>query len=115
MAVQFEHPQRVRGEPVVVVAIKHDMSVVVDAGAAEQLLDASPGQDVAARLVLELGRPVPADGALDVALAVGVGVDIDLDEHDVVIASVFGGPVERDKLVCHLYPPCKRPRRTTPT
>ena len=53
--------------------------------------------DVAAELVLELGLPVEADGAGDVAGVVGLGVDVDLDEADAGVAEVLLDPVGVDE------------------
>ena len=72
VAVQLEVPVGVRGEPVVVAAVEDDGVVVADAALGEQRLELLLVDEVAADLVLQVGRPVELDGALDVALVVGV-------------------------------------------
>ena len=56
--------------------------------------------DVAADAVGQLARPVPGDGARDVALVVGGGVDVDLDEADVRVVEMGlrPGGVDEDVL-----------------
>ncbi len=55
--------------------------------------------EVAADLVLEVGRPVELDGALDVALVVGRGVLVDLDEDDLRVVEVVLDPLGGDERV----------------
>ena len=49
--------------------------------------------DVAHERVAELGRPVPADGAGNVALIVGCRVDVDFDDADAGVGGVLRDPV----------------------
>ena len=60
-------------------------------------LKSSRDGDVAADAVGQLARPVPADGARDVALLVGGRVDVDLDEADVRVVEVRLRPVGVDE------------------
>ena len=60
-------------------------------------LKSSRDGDVAADPVGQLARPVPADGARDVALLVGGRVDVDLDEADVRVVQVRLRPVAVDE------------------
>src|SRR6266849_9243605 len=83
VAVKFQLPQGVGGEPVVVVAIKKDGGVVGNAGGAEKFFESGFVDQVATDIVLELGLPVPADRAGDVALVVGGGVHVDFDETEI--------------------------------
>src|SRR5882762_4079678 len=93
MAIKLQLPEGVGGEPVVVVAIEKDGGVIGNAGGAEKLFESGLVDQVAADVVLELGLPVPADGAGDVALVVGSGVDVDFDEADVGGIEILSGPI----------------------
>jgi len=97
VAVELEVPVGVGGEPVVVAAVEHDLVVVADALGRQQLLELGLVDEVPADLVLELGLPVDAHGAGDVAAVVGGGVFVDLDEHDTGGLEVLLGPVGRDQ------------------
>ena len=99
VAVELEVPVGVGGEPVVVAAVEHDGVVVGDAALGEQRLELLLVDEVAADLVLEVGRPVELDGALDVALVVGGGVLVDLDEDDAVGVEVVLDPLGGDERV----------------
>ena len=70
VAVDLEQPETVGGEPVVVVPVEDHCVLRGDAGAADELLERLLADDVAVDLVLQLGLPVEADRAADVA---GVG------------------------------------------
>ena len=63
--------------------------------------------EVAADLVLQVGRPVELDGALDVALVVGRGVLVDLDQHDLRVVEVVLHPLGGDErvLAAHVCSP----------
>ena len=93
VTVDLELPEGVGGEPVVVVAVDDDRRIRGNAGRSEQALDLLLVQDVAGHRVVQLGRPVPADGAGDVPLVVGLGVHVHLDEYDVVVVPVLRHPV----------------------
>jgi hypothetical protein len=59
VAVVFQLPQSVGGEPVVVVTVEQDSGVVGDSGIAQQLFERGFVDQVAANVVLELGLPIP--------------------------------------------------------
>ena len=99
VAVQLEVPVGVGGEPVVVAAVEHDRVVVGDAAVGEERLELRLVHEVAADLVLEVGRPVELDGALDVALVVGRGVLVDLDQDDARGVEVVRHPLGGDERV----------------
>src|SRR5207237_480274 len=86
-----------RRKPVVVVAMEHDRRVRADPAVTEELAELLSAGDVAADPVGELARPVPPDGARDVALLVGGRVDVDLDEAHARIVEVSLGPVGVDE------------------
>ena len=120
MAVNFEEPKTVGGEPVIVVAVNNHGVVGRDAGAADQFFECFAADDVAANLVLELRLPVEADRAGDMAGVVGLGIDVNLDEFDVWFAEVFFDPIGRNEdfrmcvTGCHktfLRPPCRHSAR----
>ena len=95
MTVYLQLPEGVGGEPVVVVAIQHYGRVGADARLSQELAHLLGGQDVARKLVVELGRPVPADGARDVALVISLRVNVNFDEPHARIAKVLGDPLGR--------------------
>ena len=107
VAVELEVPVGVGGEPVVVAAVEHHGVVVGDALGAQQRLELLLVDEVAAHLVLEVGRPVELDGSLDVALVVGRGVLVDLDEDDLVVVEVVLDPLGGDErvLAAHVVAP----------
>jgi hypothetical protein len=94
---QLQLPVRPGGEPVVVVAIEHDRRIGADPRLREELREVLAAGDVAADSVGELARPVPADGARQMALVVGGGVDVDFDEPHLRIVEVLFGPVGGDE------------------
>jgi hypothetical protein len=111
VAVHLQQPEGVRGEPVVVVAVQHDGVVVADAGVAEELFQPFLADDVAAHLVLQLARPVEANGAGDVAFVVGRRIDVDLDELHPGVIEVLRHPVGRNENIGrHVSPPWGRMR-----
>src|SRR5439155_6772607 len=85
------------GEPVVVVAVQHDRRVRADAAVAQELAELLATGDVAPDTVRQLARPVPADGARDMALFEGGRVDVDLHETDRRIVEVSLRPVGIDE------------------
>src|SRR4029077_11049481 len=74
VAVIFQLPEGVGGEPVVVVAVEKDGGVAADAGLAEEALELGSFDEIAANGILKLGLPVPGDGAGDVPLVVSGGI-----------------------------------------
>jgi hypothetical protein len=99
VAEQLELPVGPGGEPVVVVAVEQDRRVGADAARAQQLAEVLAAGDVAADAVGELARPIPGDGARDVALLVARRIDVDLDEADVRILEVLACPIGVDENV----------------
>ena len=80
--VVLEVPVGVGGEPVVAVAVEHDLVVVGDSARAEQLAERLGVEEVALDLVLEVLLPVEADRARDVRFGVERRVLVDLDDAD---------------------------------
>jgi hypothetical protein len=97
VAVELELPEGPRREPVVVVAVEDDRGVVGDPACREQLLQRLLRDDVSLDGVAELGLPVPADGARNVALVVGGGVHVHLDDRHVGVVAVLLDPIGRDQ------------------
>jgi hypothetical protein len=97
VAEQLELPVGPGGEPVVVVAVQDDRRVGADAARAEQLAEIVTPGDVATDAVGQLARPVPGDGAGDVALLVARRVDVDFNEADGRVVEVALGPVGVDE------------------
>src|SRR5712664_1557335 len=93
VAVIFQLPKGVSGEPIVVVAVEKNGGVIGNAGSAEKLLKRGLVDQIAADVVLELGLPVPADSAGDVALIVGGGVHVDFDEAEIGGVQVLSDPI----------------------
>ena len=93
MAVQLQLPKGVGGEPVVVVAIEKDGGAVGNAGGAEKFFERGLVDQIAADVVLELGLPVPADGAGDMSLVVRGGVHVDFDEAEIGGIEIASGPI----------------------
>ena len=97
MAVQLELPVGPGGEPVVVIAIQDDRRVGTDPRLGKQRAEVLAAGDVAADPIGQLARPVPADGAWEVALLVCGRVHVDLDEADVRVVQVFERPIAVDE------------------
>ncbi len=97
VAVELEVPVGVGREPVVVAAVQHDGVVVGDAATREELLELGLADEVTTHLVLQVGRPVELDRALDVALVVRSGVLVDLDQHHLRVVEVVRHPLGGDK------------------
>ncbi len=93
VAVELQLPQCVGGEPVVVVTVEEDGGLVGNAGGAEKFFEGGFVDEVAADAVLELGLPVPAYGAGNVALVVGGGVHVDFDEAEIGGIEILRGPI----------------------
>src|SRR5437899_1647191 len=93
MTVVLQLPEGVGGEPVVVVAIEQDGGVVGNAGRAKKLFESGLVDQIAADVVLELGLPIPADSAGDVALIVGGGVDVHFDQTEIGGVQVLSDPI----------------------
>src|SRR3954465_12921228 len=70
VAVVLQVPVGVGGEPVVAIAVEHDLVIVGDPARAEQLAERLRSEEVALDLVLQLVLPVKADGAANVGLGV---------------------------------------------
>src|SRR2546425_10159006 len=93
VAVKLQLPEGVSREPVVVVAIEKDGGVVGNAGGAEKSFESGLVDQVAAHAILQLGLPVPGDGAGDVALVVGGGVHVNFDEAEIGGIEILSGPI----------------------
>src|SRR6202041_1256873 len=92
VAVIFQLPQSVGGEPVVIVTVKKNCGVVGNAGLAQQLFEGGLVNQVAPHVILKLRLPVPADGAGNVALFVGGGVYVYFDEPNFGVVQMSRGP-----------------------
>ena len=108
VAVDFEQPKPVSGEPIVIVAVKDNAVPRRDTCAADEFLERVLADNIPAHLVLELRLPVKTDRAGDVAGVVGLGVHVNLDEFDAGFAEVVLDPIGRDqhfgmRVVCHSF------------
>src|SRR5262245_49627297 len=92
MAVDFEQPKAIGGEPVVVVTVKNNDVVGRNACAACQLLKCFFADDVAAHLVLQLRLPVETDRAGNVPRVILFSVHVNFDEFDPRFAEVILDP-----------------------
>ncbi len=97
MAEQGEHPERVCGPPVVLVAVDHDGRVAADSLAADQLGEAGAVDVVADDGVVEVGVPVDLHGALDVAGLVEQHILVRFDDDEAGRSEVFGEPLGGDE------------------
>src|SRR6266851_4124948 len=93
VTVVLQLPKGVGGEPVVVIAIEKDGGAVGNAGTAEKLFESGLVDQIAADVVLELGLPVPSDGAGDVSLVVGGGVHVDFDKAEIGGIQILSSPI----------------------
>jgi len=93
VAVILQLPEGVGGKPIVVVAVEKNGGVIGNARSAEKILKRGFVDEVAANVVLELGLPVPANSAGDVALVVGGRVNIDFDETEIGRVQVLSDPI----------------------
>jgi hypothetical protein len=109
---ELEVPVRIRGEPVVLVAVQDDARVVRDPAEAHEPLELLPCDDVADEVVLQVVTPVQPDGALDVTLVVEIGVLVHLRDDHLGVREALGQPVRGDEGMCvdaHERP-CSRER-----
>src|SRR5262249_40982766 len=95
--VDLVEPEAVGGEPVARVTVDDDGVRVLDARLRVELLEVLLRNDVALQLILELGGPVPAHGAGDVAGGIQLRVDVDLHDPDVGGLEVLLQPVDGDE------------------
>src|SRR5262249_40672324 len=93
VAIYPRYPVGERGEPVVVVAIEHQVCRVADPALAHQFLETSLGRDVAADRMAQLRRPVDSRGATDVAAVIGGCVHVDFEQSDPWILEMLGYPI----------------------
>ena len=97
VAEQGEHPQRVGGPPVALVAVDHHGRVPADSLAPHQVGERVAVEVVALHLVVQLGVPVDLDRAGDVAGVVEQHVLVALHHHQARGAQVLGQPVGGDQ------------------
>src|SRR5260370_7254931 len=76
VAVVFQLPEGVGGEPVVVVAVEQNGGVVGNAGGTEKFFESGFIDQIAPDVVLELSLPVPANGAAHVPLLLSPAIHI---------------------------------------
>src|SRR5712664_4289607 len=93
VAVVFQLPEGVSGEPVVVITIQKNGCVIGNARGAEKFFESGLVDQIAADVVLELGLPVPSDGAGDVTLVVAGGVHVDFDKAEIGGIEIMSGPI----------------------
>src|SRR5229473_4232883 len=93
VAVVFQLPEGVSGEPVVVITIQKNGRVIGNARGAEKFFESGLVDQIAADVVLELGLPVPSDGAGDVSLIVGGGVHVNFDKAEIRGIKIVSGPI----------------------
>src|SRR5512132_1546520 len=96
---ELQDPVRVRREPVVVPSVQDHGGAAVDPRRREELGELGLVEVVPPHLRVQVGRPVPPDGAVDVALLVGLGVLIYLDHSDARVPHVLLEPVGLDERV----------------
>ena len=97
VAEQGEHPQRVGGPPVALVAVDHDGVVAGDALAVHQLGELRAVDVVAYVRVVEVGVPVDLHRARDVAGVVEQHVLVGLDDGQPGPAEIARQPVGGDQ------------------
>ena len=85
MPVKLQDPESIGRKPVAVIAIKHDRVAVVDPARAEKLFEVLFRNKVPAYLVLELGFPVPGDGAGNVTEIVKPCIDVHFENPDAAL------------------------------
>jgi hypothetical protein len=93
MAEQLEHPERVGGPPVVLVAVEDDGRVRGGADLRHQGFEAFARDVVAANLVVQVGGPVDVRGAGNVPGCVQQRVFVRLDDADVLVLQMRGEPL----------------------
>jgi hypothetical protein len=97
MPIQFEEPVGKGGEPVVVVAVEHDLGLVGDPRAREQRLPLLLCRDVAHWTPLEVCLPAPANRAGDMPSIVCAGVHVHLDQPHPRIVQMLRRPLRLDQ------------------
>jgi len=109
VAVVLEQPEEPGREPVVVIAVRDDRRIRRHAGFRQQRLELFLVDQIADRVLLQIGLPVEADRGGDVTLFIGGRVDVDLEDANFRILRVLGEPVGLDEnIVCvasHVLPP----------
>src|SRR4051812_23234586 len=93
MAVVLEVPVRVRGEPVVAIAVEHDRVVVRDAAVAHQRPELLRPEEIALHRVLKVLLPVEPDGPGNVSLGVESRVLVDLYDANRWVVEVVLNPL----------------------
>jgi hypothetical protein len=97
VAEQLEHPERVAGPPVVLVAVEDDRGVRRQTQARGQRFEAILADVVAANLIVEVGRPVHVRRARHVTGSIEQRVLVRLDDADLGVVEMIGDPVGRDQ------------------
>src|SRR5215204_1302353 len=98
-SAELQHPVRVRREPVVVPSVQDHGGIGADPRRREKLGELGLADVVAPHRRVQVGRPVPRDRVVDVALLVGLGVLVHLDHPDVRVLHVLIEPVGLDERV----------------
>jgi hypothetical protein len=97
MTVVAKEPERVRGKPVLIVAIEDDGCATGNARFAEKNFEIVFADNVTPGLMLELGLPIPCDGSRNMSAIERVGVFVDLDDPEISVLEVFLDPGRRDE------------------
>jgi hypothetical protein len=95
MPEQRADPQRIRGPPVVLVAVEHQRGVPADPLLRHQPGEAGPADVVAGHRVVEFGVPVELDRARDVAGVIQQHILIGLGHHQAGVVKVLCHPLGR--------------------
>lgn len=94
---ELEHPERVSGPPVVLVAVEHHRRLAADAEPAEQRLEARVVEIVAANGVVQVLGPVDFDRARDVSRRIQQWILVRFHDDEIRVSEVFGDPLGRDE------------------
>ena len=97
--VVLQQPEEPGGEPVVVIAVRHDRRLGRDPVLRQERFQLLLVEKVAHRMLLEIDLPVEADRAGNVPLVVGRRVHVDLEDADIWILRVLREPFGLDENV----------------
>src|SRR5439155_20307775 len=105
----LEEPEEPCREPVVVVAVGHDRRARGDAALGKERLELLLVDEIADRMLLQVGLPVQTDRSGDVTLVVRGGVHVDLEHADARILRALREPVRLDehvvRIASHVFEP----------
>src|SRR5262249_6310906 len=101
VTVVFEQPERIGGEPVVVIAVQDNRRLGRDTCVGGQFLEVFLADDVARNLILKLRLPVEGNRAGQVTGLVLRGIDIHLNETLVGVFEVLNSPIGGNEHIGH--------------